>query len=100
MEAALNNLFSEAHKLKTNNYRNKYHHRFPPQELAGHSGFVRREIDKTKTKQSVTYLFGELPPTDLSNLGSELLDEFVRGLSVLDQFKLLVTEQIEVIKNA
>jgi hypothetical protein len=86
--------------LKTNNYRNKYHHRFPPQELAGHSGFVRREIDKTKTKQSVTYLFGELPPTDLSNLGSELLDEFVRGLSVLDQFKLLVTEQIEVIKNA
>jgi hypothetical protein len=100
IEVTLNNLFSETHKSKTNNYRNKYHHRFPPQELAGYSGFVHREIDKTKTKQSVKYIFGALPPTDLSKLGSELLDEFARGLSALDQFKLLVTEQLEAIKNA
>ena len=39
MEVALNKLFSEAHKLKTNNYRNKYHHRFPPQEPARHFSF-------------------------------------------------------------
>jgi hypothetical protein len=96
-DASVVTIFSEKHRLNTDDFRHKHTHRVPTQVVLGHAGLVRRGKD-TKGR-GVKYEFGDRPPIDISVLADELSTEFHRSLAAFRDFKLVVAEQVEEIKR-
>jgi hypothetical protein len=95
LEQAISRIYSEGHRVGTEEFRDKLNHRMPDPVLIGHSIFIRRR----KTNSGHSYAFGDAPPIDLNEIATELDSEFGFCLSALDRFKVLVREQVSAIRN-
>lgn len=91
----LNGLGGAQFTTKTNDYRNKYHHRLPPRFAHGHTQSIKRMPKKGAT----TYGIGAVPPLELSALLPALVQQHTLGMECFEAYASLVGEQVGAIAN-
>lgn len=88
---ALDRLATQAdYDTATGNFRNRYHHRFPPRIGIGITGLVTRVVEP-KTKQ-ISYAIGGAQPLSLAEIRAFLGQQIVRAHDAYAAFKALVRE--------
>jgi len=77
------------------NFRNKYHHRYPPRVEFGQTQMVTRNIEDGK----VSYGFGYIEPLQISKMVPLLEAQHMAAYNAFRKYQALVNEQISVIFN-
>lgn len=95
----LEKLGNNQYDQSTKQFRNKYHHRYPPRFILGATGFVSRTIykdDHTETKYTYS-LGGCIEPLQLTDILPILLEQHRISLICFERYSDLVREQISAI---
>ncbi len=95
LRKALNYLSNNDFSDKVYNFRNKYHHRYPPRIEFGQSQMVARNVENGK----VSYGFGFVPPLEVNKLIPLLESQHKVAFDVFSRYKSLVNEHISTIFN-
>ncbi len=80
---------------QVNNFRNKYHHRYPPRVEFGQTQMVTRNIEDGK----VSYGFGYVEPLQVSKMVPLLKTQHKAGYNSFRKYQALANEQISYIFN-
>jgi len=92
-EQRLKELGGEKHKEKTENYRNRFHHRMPRHTFIGLSNMVTREVDKNN--RSVSYTFGHLNPISYEETINLLKEQHETAYQCFGIFQKLIENQLK-----
>lgn len=87
-------LCNEKYINETKNFRNKYHHQYPPRFEHGHTNFVSRNYGPDGR---VSYGFGYIEPLSLENLIPTLIDQHSCSLRCFEHYSNLAREQLSAI---
>ncbi|MGB4947867.1 MAG: hypothetical protein WBQ05_11820 [Candidatus Competibacter denitrificans] len=88
----LENLANTAYSQATRQFRDKYHHRYPPKFVLGHTGLVSRIVE---TDGRVRYGFGGIEPLRLADLVPLLVEQHQISFVCFERYSDLVREQLE-----
>lgn len=95
LKRSLENISSKKYQEATNDFRNKYNHRFSPRVLVGFTGLVTRIVGKAG---QVSYQFGEQPPLSL-DVAAELLNQQCETcFDAFSRFKAFIAELEQAIR--
>ncbi len=97
LKLALEKIGNTEFKKKTNNFRDKYHHRYSLHFEIGDSEFVKRKIVNGK----VTYgLFGSTKPIMLSSLVPVLEKQYEYCRAAYSRYQELLNTQISIVEKS
>jgi|TARA_R100000656_G_scaffold109232_1_gene81256 hypothetical protein len=77
-------------KTQTREYRNKYHHRFPPRFELGQTEYITRSIHEDG---NASYGFGGAEPLSIDSLLPHLREQHQQARSCFDLYSELIKEQ-------
>jgi hypothetical protein len=94
LKKALEKIDNKDYRVKTNEFRNKYIHRYSQYIEMGLSGFISRNVD---VDGKVSYGLGSRPPLKIARLLPNLKEQHSSCLDSLEKYKFLIEEQISTI---
>jgi len=97
LKLALEKISNKQFQSDTNNFRNKYNHRYSPKIEIGLTGLVTRNV---RDGGKVSYGIGYTEPLKINKLVPALTCQYLNCLKAFKEYQKLIEEQISEIKQA